>query len=146
MEKGASMIKIFTRNFVFITMVWVLPLALSQIIRAQNAAERRFYGKWITGAGRENCLVIEDNMIAVSLTIQDLDGMLFVKMESQDADAFNQVADETVVDGDKIKITFGQLDALYKGKINEADNQIKGTIAFLGRIYPLSFMKIMQVK
>jgi hypothetical protein len=63
-------------------------------------------------------------------------------MESPDADAFNMPADETTVSGEKLKIYFGPMNALFKGEINRGNNYITGTLAFLGKTISMSLVKI----
>jgi hypothetical protein len=141
--KNKKLIGKYMRNVIFsAAAICVQLLIFSFNAEAQQNAEKRFWGNWTTGLQKDNCLIIEGNMITVSLAIQDLDGGLFIRMGSPDADAFNLFADDAVVDDEKIKITFEKLNAIYKGKINESNNQIKGTISFPGKSFSLSFMRI----
>ncbi len=110
---------------------------------AQNNLYKRFVGRWVTGPLHDNYLKIGDNYILVYLNIEDVDGVLFTRMESPDADAFNMPGDETTASGDKIKIYFKPLDAIYRGEINRANNQITGSMAFLGKTVPMSLVKVM---
>jgi hypothetical protein len=111
---------------------------------AQDQQYKRFLGKWVTGPTRENYLKMDDNQIQVSFIIQDVDGYLFVQMKSPDADAFNMPADEAISTGEKIKIYFEPLNAVFKGEINRANNLITGSLGFLGRTFPMSLVKIIQ--
>jgi hypothetical protein len=112
--------------------------------QAQDLEYKRFLGKWVTGPIRDNYLKIDENLIQVFFIIEDLDGIPYVRMESPDADAFNMPAEEATVSGEKIKIYFSPLNAVFKGKINKGNDHLTGTLAFLGKTVSMSLMKIIQ--
>jgi hypothetical protein len=115
---------------------------INTISSAQPETSKLFLGKWITGTGQENAIQIGDNFYRASLAIYDLDSILYARMESQDADAFNISTDDVTVTGNKIKIFFKELDALYKAELNDNKNELRGTLAMTGKYISLSFKKI----
>ncbi len=135
--------KIFRHSITTLFTVFVLAVLSSNISKAQSNEYKRFIGKWITGPNQENYMKIGDNYVRVYLYIEDVDGILYSRMESPDADVFNMPGEETTSSGDKIKIYFKQLDAIYRGEINRGNTQITGALAFLGKTVPLGFVKVM---
>jgi len=134
--------KIFVLRTAPLLMCFVLILLVTVSSSAQNFEYKKFVGRWVTGPLRENYLKIEENYILVYLNIEDVDGVLYTTMESPDADAFNMPAEETTTSGNKIKIYFKPLNAIYRGEINRANNQLIGSMAFLGKTVPMGLVKI----
>ena len=135
--------RIFNFNIVILFATLFLVMLANNSSNAQDNLYKRFVGRWVTGPLHENFLKIGDNYILVYLNIEDVDGVLFTRMESPDADAFNMPGDETTSSGDKIKIYFKPLNAYYRGTINRANNQIIGSIAFLGKTVLMGLVKVM---
>jgi hypothetical protein len=134
----------FLYKNIFVLAVLIILTTVGKTTNAQNQEYKRFLGKWVTGPTRENYLHVDEDYIQIYFYIEDLDGILYMRMESRDADAFNMPADEATTSGEKIKAYFEPLNAVFKGEINKANNHIIGTLSFLGKTFPLSCVKIIQ--
>jgi hypothetical protein len=134
--------KSFSRIRIVIPSLFVLLFVLNANSFAQPETYKLFAGKWTTGAREDNAISWGNNFVRASLLIYDLDGILYVRMESPDADIFNVSSDDVNVDGNKIKIYFKQIDGLFKAELNDNKNVINGTLAFAGKHLSVSFVKV----
>ena len=137
--------KYFCSNKNTALILFALLFILNAGISAQEEqpdVSKLFIGKWTTGARQENAIDFGGTPIRASLIIYELDGILYARMESPDADIFNATADDITIDGNKIKIYFKQLDGLYKGKLNDDKNQLIGTLVLTGKYISASFVKV----
>jgi hypothetical protein len=126
-----------------------LLFILNSGLKAQEdkpETSKLFLGKWTTGARQDNAIAFGNNLIRASLLIFELDGLIYAKMESSDADMFNTVADDVTIDGNKIKLFFKQIDGLYKGKLDDNKKVISGTLVLTGKYISVSFVKVNMEK
>jgi hypothetical protein len=119
-----------------------LLFILSSVSSAQPETSKLFLGKWVTGTGQENAINFEGNFYRASLSFYDLDGILYAKMESPDADIFNIISDDVTVTGYRIKIFFKELDGLYKAELTDNKDELKGTLALRGKFISIGFKKV----
>jgi hypothetical protein len=133
---------IFCRKKILLLSLFVSLFFINTVASAQPETSKLFLGKWTTGAGQENAIELGDSFYRASLTIYELDGIFYARMESQDADIFNISTDDVTVTGNKIKIFFKELDGLYKAELNDNKNELSGTLAMTGKYISVSFKRV----